>query len=765
MRKTKAKGKRTYKQEAIPPGGSLVIVESPAKTKTLKNFLGPEFRLAASMGHVRDLPARKLGIDIEKEFSPTYEVSPERKDIVQKLKAAAASADRVYMATDPDREGEAIAWHLAHALNVKDPIRIQFNEITETAVRQALQQPREINLSLVDAQQARRVMDRLVGYQLSPLLWKKSGSKNLSAGRVQSVALRLIVEREREIRAFVPEEYWNIFATLTPLTEDFPFKAELKQKGDEKIDLKTQAQTDAVLKQLEGAEYIVSSVTKKTQKRRPQPPFITSTLQQEAARKLGFSANLTMRIAQQLYEGIELGSEGAVGLITYMRTDSVRVADEAQRAAAAYIEREYGKDHLPPSKRVYKTRGGAQDAHEAVRPTDVFRTPDSVARFLSPEQKKLYEIIWKRFVASQMADAEIEVTRVDIKAGDFLFRASGSRPVFLGFMSVYVEGKDTAETTDDEQPPLPALSPDQLLKLLALEPKQSFTQPPPRYTEATLVKAMEQHGIGRPSTYASIISTIVDRKYVELKSKAFHPTPVGELVNDYLVKRFDDVVNVAFTARMEEELDQIEDGKMKWTRVVGDFYEPFKRRLNEAEGDSERLKPADEPSDLKCPECGRPMVIKSVLRMGEIERFYGCSGYPECKKTMPMEEEQAEQENAPDCPECSKKMKLRKGRYGPFWSCQDYPACKGIRKVTTGIPCPQCKTGQIRQMKSKKGKTFFSCDRYPECKFASWNKPTGEQCPNCGGYLIEMAGGRGVQCSDKGCGYKRQESAGLAEAG
>lgn len=712
-RKAEASVAPKKKQGSEPsPYRALVIVESPAKTRTLKNFLGEEFRVEASMGHVRDLPEDRFGVNIQKDFAPTYVILPSRREVIAHLKKAAQHAETVYLATDPDREGEAIAWHLHHALKLQNPLRIEFNEITESAVRRALQNPRTIDRNRVNAQQARRVLDRIVGYQLSPLLWYKLRQNTLSAGRVQSVAVRLIVEREREIRNFVPEEYWRIIATLTPQEEEFPFDAELKQKGDQKIELKTESEAKAVLTDLEGATYVVESVEKRQVHRQPPPPFITSTLQQEAARKLGFSARLTMRIAQELYEGVELGEEGHVALITYMRTDSTRVAEEAQQAARQYISQRYGETYLSAKPRQYKAKGNVQDAHEAIRPTSVWRTPESVASFLKPEQRKLYELIWKRFLASQMAEARLEVTTVLIRAKDYRFRTSGSVVLFPGFMSLYTEGKDTQEKTEEEQPPLPPLTPEQVLRLIALTPKQCFTQPPPRYTEATLVKTLEQHGIGRPSTYAPILSTIQDRGYVVLENRAFKPTPLGEVVNDYLVKHFPNIVDVTFTAHMEKGLDEIEEGKREWVMLLQEFYPAFKSWLDCAYQDKEQLKIPDEATEVTCPTCGRPMVV----RMSRYGRFLGCSGYPDCKTTRPL--------------------------------------------GATGIPCPLCGTGEILQRRSKKGKTFYGCSRYPECKLTSRNKPTGERCPQCSEPLVELkrtSTDLFIGCSRKGCDYRQQQ--------
>ncbi|MES2459985.1 MAG: type I DNA topoisomerase, partial [Armatimonadota bacterium] len=590
---------------------SLIIVESPAKTKTIKGFLGKEFAVEASMGHVRDLPSSKLGVDVENDFTPTYEPLKDRKDVLGKLTAAAKGATTVYLASDPDREGEAIAWHVANALKLKPNQikRIQFNEITKTAVQDALAHPRDIDMQRVNAQQARRVLDRLVGYKISPILWRKV-KKNLSAGRVQSVAVRLICDREREIQAFVPVEYWSLTATLQPqTTKKMPFEAALSQYQGKKIELKSQEETDKVLADLRGAEYRVAKVKKSERQRKPYAPFITSTLQQEAARKLGFSSKRTMMVAQQLYEGMDLGSDGGtVGLITYMRTDSTRIAGEAQVAAKQYIASTYGPEYAPEKFNVYKSKGSAQDAHEAVRPTSVFREPDAVKQHMNADQYKLYRLIWLRFVASQMKPAIMDVVTADIEANGYTFRATGSTIKFDGFLRVYTEGKDDAnQVDDDEKPPLPPLMDGQILDLLKLLPKQHFTEPPPRFSEATLVKGLEEQGIGRPSTYASIISTIQDRGYVELKEKRFYPTDLGFVVTEMLVKHFPRILDIQFTSEMEGRLDSVEEGKQDWIELMREFYGPFALTVADAEQGMEKFA---REVDMVCPQCGSQMVEK-----------------------------------------------------------------------------------------------------------------------------------------------------------
>jgi DNA topoisomerase-1 len=710
-KRTKGASTRTKRSLPAPSGKPVIIVESPAKTRTLAKILGGAYTIEASMGHVRDLPKSTLGVDVDNDFQPTYTPLPDRKETLQRLHAVTQGAPVVYLATDPDREGEAIAWHIQQALGLQNAQRIEFNEITASAVQRALQSPRAIDLDRVNAQQARRVLDRLVGYQISPLLWRKlrGGRNALSAGRVQSVAVRLIVEREREIRAFVPEEYWKITATLTPKTEHFPFDAELRQKGDAKLELKTEADANAVLRDLQGATYIVESVEKRQRKRTPPPPFITSTLQQEASRKLGFSAKRTMQVAQQLYEGVELGDEGAVGLITYMRTDSVRLSNEALQMAREFIQANYAPDYLPSKPRQYKTKSGAQDAHEAIRPTDVNRTPDAVKPYLTPEQFRLYELIWKRFVASQMAEAQLEVTSVNIRARDYLFRASGTVVLFDGFLCLYQEGKDTAEREEEELPPLPPLQQGELLDLLKLTPSQHFTQPPPRYTEATLVKTLEQNGIGRPSTYATILSTIQERGYVALENRAFKPTPLGEAVNDFLVKHFPELFDVPFTARMEQELDEIEEGKADWVQVVRNFYNPMQQQLQRASDSDERVEVPVVETDRACPTCGAPMV----LRTGRYGQFLACSRYPDCKTTLPV--------------------------------------------GATGVRCPVCNTGEIVQRKSKKGRVFYGCTT-KGCSLLTWDKPTGTLCPKCNAPLVEKtlkrAQQRIIACSNAECDHR-----------
>jgi len=708
---------------------SLIIVESPAKTKTLKNFLGDGYLVEASMGHVRDLPEKRLGVKVDQDFEPTYEPLNDRGDVLKRLTAAAKGAQTVYLASDPDREGEAIAWHIAEELKLTNARRIQFNEITRTAVQQALAHPRDINMDRVNAQQARRILDRLIGYKLSPVLSKKI-QKGLSAGRVQSVAVRLICDREREIQAFVPQEYWSLTATLTPRKPEkrHPFPAKLHSRAGKRLEPKSEEDINIILADLKEARYDVKDVKRREQRRNAPPPFITSTLQQEAARKLGFSNRRTMSVAQQLYEGIELGDQGSVGLITYMRTDSVRVAAEAQTETIQFIKEKYDStldpgqsavySYAPAAPKQFKTKGGAQDAHEAIRPTSVYREPDAVAHYLSAEQLKLYRLIWQRFVASQMNPAVMDLTTADIhatgpaNAGEpYNFRATGSVIKFDGFMRVYTEGKDTNEVSDEEMPPLPPLAVDQPLDLIKLDPRQHFTEPLPRYTEATIVKALEEQGIGRPSTYAAIISTIRDRKYVDLIEKRFHPTDLGFVVTDQLVKHFPLVMDVKFTADMETRLDEVEEGRVDWVSLLRNFYDPFAETVKLATTEMENLKPAPVETEYHCPNTGNVMF----LRQGRFGPFMGCSGFPKCRKILKLNAEgqpvegpnfacglltaaeataheaerngaeggaaEASNATAHACPEGRGRMLLRQSRYGPFLGCSEYPKCRTSLKI------------------------------------------------------------------------------------
>ena len=687
---------------------SLVVVESPTKARTVKKLLDRKYEVVASMGHIKDLPRSQLGVDVDHEFTPKYVVPKGKGPIIKELKAAAKKASAVYLATDPDREGEAISWHLASILNPVNPKikRIEFHEVTKEAVGKALRTPRDIDTNLVNAQQARRILDRLVGYKISPLLWRKIRG-GLSAGRVQSVAVRLICEREQEIEAFVPQEYWSIAARLAREGEDTPFVARLVGKGGEKIEIPNEAAAKAILQELERLPFGVTEIRRKDQQRHPAAPFTTSTLQQEANRKLGYSAARTMVVAQQLYEGLDVGAGGTVGLITYMRTDAVRVAVEAQEQAREYIGQAFGAPYVPAQPRQYTSRRNAQGAHEAIRPTSALRTPEVVKPFLKADQYKVYKLIWERFVASQMASAVLDTLAVDIAAGLYLFRATGSRVKFPGFLRVYIEGRDNGE---EEAPEgwLPDVQTGERLRLVGLDPAQHFTQPPPRYTEATLVRALEERGIGRPSTYAPIIETIKHRGYVEVDDRRMYPTELGVLVNSLLVEHFPTVVDVDFTAHMEEDLDKVEEGREDWVRLLRGFYGPFAEVLHKAEENIEEVEMAPEEIGEPCPRCGKPLV-------------------------------------------------KRRGRFGQFIACSGYPECSYTRPVGIGVKCP-LDGGEIVERRTRKGRMFFGCANYPACTFTSWDRPTGRACPVCGQMLVSKRARRGaptpVVCSNKACEYK-----------
>ncbi|MDF2924735.1 MAG: topA [Paenibacillaceae bacterium] len=687
---------------------SLVIVESPAKAKTIGKYLGSKYIVKASMGHIRDLPKSQIGVEVDNDFEPKYITIRGKGDVLKELKDARKKVKKVYLAADPDREGEAIAWHLAHYLDLDDTeeCRVVFNEITKQAVKDAFKTPRPINKDLVNAQQARRILDRLVGYKISPLLWKKV-KKGLSAGRVQSVAVKLINDRENEIKAFVPEEYWTITAILA--TGSSTFEAKFYGVDGQKQELHNEAEVKAILAAIENNAFVVYEVKEKERTRNPSAPFITSTMQQEAARKLNFRAAKTMSVAQQLYEGIDLGKEGTVGLITYMRTDSTRISPVAQEEAKEFIVNKYGEAFYPETPRVYlKKAANAQDAHEGIRPSSVLRTPEELKEFLSRDQYRLYKLIWERFVASQMASAVMDTMTVDITAGSVMFRAVGSKVKFAGFMKVYVESNDEGTNTDEEKF-LPPLAKEDVLKQDGLEPKQHFTQPPPRYSEARLVRALEEMGIGRPSTYAPILETIQKRGYVALEEKKFIPTELGELVIELMEEFFPEILDVDFTAQMEEELDHVEEGRENWVKVLSGFYESFEKRLNVAEEEMKEIEIQDEVSDELCEKCGNPMVYK----MGRFGKFLACSGFPDCRNTKPI--------------------------------------VKG-----TGVVCPNCKVGHVVERRSKKGRVFFGCDKYPDCDFVSWDRPVGRDCPDCGEMLISKTNRNGttVQCTK--CDYKEE---------
>lgn len=742
---------------------ALVVVESPTKVKTIQKYLNPSFIVKASMGHVRDLPKSQLGVDAKRNFKPKYVIAPSKKKVLDELKKAAEKVDELYVATDPDREGEAIGWHLAQELAVdkRHVHRVTFNEITERAVKAAFQHPGTIDLKKVDAQQARRVLDRLVGYSLSPLLWEKV-QRGLSAGRVQSVAVRLIVDREREIRAFSPEEYWSLHARLKGRRPP-EFTATLREVDGEKPTLGNEETTRALMASLDGAGFVVRSVTESERRRNPTPPFITSTMQQEAGRKLGFTAKKTMTLAQQLYEGVEIGDEGAVGLITYMRTDSVRVASEAQQATREWVTGRLGAEYLPDSPPVYRSRGSAQEAHEAIRPTEVARDPKSVARFLTRDQLALYRLIWERFVASQMAPAVYDTVAVDIEAGRAVFRAQGSRLKFKGFTAVYVESREDEEPREEEETEaaIPPLAEGEVLELGGLDPKQHFTQPPPRYTEAALIKALEELGIGRPSTYATILSTIInDRGYVHRERRTLFPTELGIEVTDLLTPFFPEIMDVEFTAQMEDSLDKVEYGERKWVETVREFYEPFQTDLARAKKEMRNLKAGEETGEA-CPECGRPLLE----RYGRFGKFMACSAYPECRYTRNVGGSERAEDQPTDeiCPTCSRPMVIKHGRYGKFIACSGYPECKTTKPVTLGIGCPEsgC-SGELVERRSKRGRVFYGCSAYPACRFVVWQRPVAEPCPRCGAaFLTERnAKGRHVRtCVKEGCGFKAEVEA------
>jgi DNA topoisomerase-1 len=793
-------------------------VESPAKAKTINKYLGKQYIVKASLGHIKDLPKRDLAVDVDHGFEPRYEVIEGKKKLIGELKQAAKGVESVYLAADPDREGEAICYHLQEELrdsrkNAPRIYRVMFNEITKKAVEKAFEKPGQVNVNLVDAQQARRVLDRLVGYKISPLLWDKV-RRGLSAGRVQTVALRVVVEREREIRAFTPREYWTIDAELQARKAPL-LSARLFKLDDGPAEIASQAASDALLAALDGAEYVVKSVGTREKKRNPVAPFITSTLQQEAARKLRFSVKRTMMLAQRLYEGIEVGKEGAVGLITYMRTDSTRVGQDAVADARDFIAERFGREFLPDSPNIYRTKKDAQDAHEAVRPTSMAFAPEVVERFLAEDEMKLYRLIWNRFVASQMMPALYDQTTIDVAAKgnngvEHLFRATGSVLKFEGYLKVYQEGKDQADEEDEElKHRLPVVSEGERLRLRALQPEQHFTEPPPRYNEATLVKKLESDGVGRPSTYASILSTILEREYVTKEGGRFKPTELGMVVTDLLLESFDDIFEVKYTARMEEELDEIEEGKLDWRAALAEFYDKFERDLKHAEEHMTDIKRMEKPTDLKCEKCGRPLVIKwgkhgsfiactgypectytreltvdlpdvdksdlaeqgdeeycencgrsMVLKKGRFGAFYACTGYPDCKTTKPVggQQRKPDQKLEEKCPQCGSNLALKTGRFGEFTACGNYPACKYVKQKTIGVKCPECTEGAVVERRSKRGKTFYGCNRYPECKFVAWGKPVAEKCPKCGSpYLVEKWLKAGVfwQCPNAECKHKQ----------
>ena len=735
----------------------LVIVESPAKTKTLKKFLGEEFLVEASLGHVKDLPEKNLGVDIENDFTPDYKIIKGKQKILTRLKSEAKKAKAVYLAPDPDREGEAIAWHIAQEIEKVNPkiYRVSFNEITKEAVLTGIKEAGEIDMNKVNAQQARRILDRLVGYKTSPILWKAL-YRGLSAGRVQSVALRMICEREKQIEDFVPQEYWSITAILeTDKKESFP--AKLVKIDGKVFEIATQKDAEGIISDVKDKKFVVANVTKEERNRFPSPPYITSTLQQDAARRLYFSSQKTMKIAQELYEGVELGEKGSVGLVTYMRTDSPRIAEIAKKAAKDFIERNFGSDYIPSKPREYKSRKSAQEAHEAIRPTYIDYTPDQVKKYLSKDQSTLYQLIWNRFMASQMAEAIFQVTTVEIEAEKYLFRATSSEVLFDGFLKIYQDIKEE-NGEEEEEFKLPTLKEKDLLQLLELVPKQHFTKPPPRFSEASLIKELEENGIGRPSTYAQIVTTIKQRKYVESDKKRLFPTELGKTVNEILVKNFPNIFETKFTANMEEELDKIEEGEEKWVKVLNDFYVPFQSTLKKVENEKGKIKQmTQQATEEICEKCGSPMIIK-WSRNG---RFLSCSAYPRCKNAKPLEANENEKVLTDQkCELCGAPMMVKIGRYGKFLSCSKYPECKFTRPFSIGVACPQegC-NGYVAERKSKRGKIFYGCSNYPKCKFASWDKPVNEVCPNCGAkFLVEKVNkskGEYLKCIK--CKYEKLE--------
>jgi len=724
---------------------NLLIVESPAKSKTLKKFLPRDFDVKATVGHIVDLPKSRIGVDVTKDFEPEYVVIEGKEKVIKDLQAAARKADAVYLAPDPDREGEAIAWHVANSLKrsrIKTPVRrIAFNAITQKAVTEAFDHARDIDINLVNAQQARRVLDRLVGYKVSPFLWTTL-ARGLSAGRVQSVALRIICERENEVLAFKPVEYWEIEAEFETM-KGRSFPAKLFKINDAKPELPNQETAEQTVEDLKRQRYVVADVKTGTKTRNPLPPFITSTLQQEAATKLGFAPQKTMRIAQALYEGVELKDEaGPVGLITYMRTDSVRVEPEAIQDARRFIEKAFGADYLPPSPRMYKTKKSAQDAHEAIRPTYLKYAPDKLKKSLTRDQLRLYTLIWDRFIASQMNSAIFDSVTVDIAGGQYLFRAGSLNLVFDGYQRLYKEssvngnGNGNGNGSPEGKGEIPLLKKDEEVKAVKFDPSQHFTKPPARFSEASLVKELESNGIGRPSTYAQIIYTLKQRKYVDLQDRRLIPSELGFAVNKILVDHFETLFNVSFTATMEEELDEVEEGKIGWTDVLNQFYQPFDATISSLKGKAKAIKESlVEETDETCDKCGRPMVIK----WGRNGRFLACSGYPECKSTKPLNGQQEVVESGEVCELCSGKMLVKNGRFGKFLGCENYPTCKNTRALSTGVACPRknCK-GHVVERKSKKGRIFYGCSKYPKCDFVSWDKPIGRKCRACGHpYLVE----------------------------
>ncbi|MGO8968261.1 MAG: type I DNA topoisomerase [Myxococcaceae bacterium] len=768
----------TVKAEAAPRRSGaryLVVVESPAKAKTIKKYLGAGYAVKASVGHIKDLPKSKMGVDVEHGFKPEYVVIKSKEKALGELKKFAQTADTVYLATDPDREGEAIAWHISEELRHPNAVRVLFNEITKKAIQAAIAQPQALDRSKYDSQQTRRILDRLVGYEISPILWAKV-RRGLSAGRVQSVAVRLVVEREREIKAFLPVEYWTLDAELEG-REPPPFRARLAKLDGAKAEVSDRATAEALVAELQRAQFQVAKVDRRERRRNAAAPFITSKLQQDAANRLHFTARKTMTLAQRLYEGVELGEEGQVGLITYMRTDSVRLSPDAVEALRGYIRTRYGQEMLPEEPVIFKSRKSAQDAHEAIRPTSLDYPPERVRPFLEPDMARLYELIWNRFVACQMKPAVYDATTADIAAGRAIFRASGSTLKFAGWLSVYGEvpvEEEPEKPGEEAQEPttgaLPALAEGDVLSLRQLLHEQHFTQPPPRFTEASLVKELEEQGIGRPSTYAAILSVIQDKKYVEKLEGRFHPTELGKITTDELVKHFPHEMDVTFTAGMEEKLDRISEGEAKWKNVLQEFWDPFKVTLAQAAVQMRDVKREETPTDITCEKCGKPMSIK----WGKMGRFLACTGYPECKSTkdfkevdgkvVPVEVEPTDEV----CEKCGKPMVIKRGRFGRFLACSGYPECKSSKPLSIGVACPTCKVGYLTERRSRRGKAFFGCNRYPDCTFAAWDRPLPEACPSCASpYLLQKYSkrdGASVVCPNKECAYRRSVDEGTSSS-
>lgn len=733
---------------------ALVIVESPAKSKTIKKILGDNFQIEASYGHIRDFPPKVLGFDVDNNFEPSFIVIPDKKAVVKKLNDIAKKSDKIFLASDPDREGEAIAWHVRQVLEVPDSkiFRIEFNEITPKAIKHAVDTPRQIDMERVKAQQTRQILDRLVGYKISPVLWEKMRNYRLSAGRVQSVALRMICEREDEIDAFVPVEYWSITADLEK--EKKLFSAELSKYKDKKIEVKTEAEAKKIVDDLnkKGLKYEVAKVTFRDTQRKPSAPFITSTLQREASSKLGYGVSKTMQVAQKLYEGIEIDGE-PVGLITYMRTDSVRISDDAQASAKDFVLNSFGEKYYPetPNNYVKATKKNVQDAHEAIRPSYVDKTPDSIKQYLTSEQYKVYKLIWAKFIASQMENAKVKNMSVDIKADEYTFKTGTSKIEFDGFLKVYNDSEE-----DIDQSKIPDLKQGDVVKMNKIDPKQHFTQPPPRFTEASLVKCMEEHGIGRPSTYAPIISKIQTKGYVEKIEKALAPTILGRTLSKQLVQYFTDIMNYEFTAQMETKLDNIADEKAVWVDVLKEFYEPFNGVVNSAK---ENMPKVLIESEELCPKCGKTMLVRTS-RFGS--QFLGCSGYPECKTMLPLAKDgkaiQVDEKSDEKCEKCGSEMIVKVGPYGKYLQCTK-EECKNRKRIviTTGVKCPKCEDGEIIQRKSKYGKIFYGCNKYPKCDFVSWNEPVNEKCPECSSLLTKKITKKESKllCSNAECSYSR----------